>query len=321
VINEASIINLLHNYFPTFIGDDAAVLPLDDTNLQLISKDLLIEDVHFRTHYFSPVNLAKKALHVNLSDIAAMGGEPQYILCGIGIPESQANYAQKFLSCLAKLCLSKNLHLIGGDTIKSPDKFFISITIIGKINYKYIKYRHTAQPNDYVCVAGNLGHAQVGFKQCEHALLPIRSIYKKAFLQPEAKIDEGKWLASNSGITSMMDISDGLWLDLQKLCQASQASALINLENIHISSSFKKACDSLDCDPLETILSGGEDYALLFTVNPLQYSNIHTMFLDHFGYPIQMIGRLMTGQGVTLQYQGKEKIINLNLFTHFNEAI
>lgn len=317
---ETAIINLLKNYFPTCIGDDTAVLPLNDEDVQLISKDLLIEDVHFRTHYFSPMNLAKKALHVNLSDIAAMGGEPQYILCGIGIPENKTIYGQKFLSCLAKLCLLEKLSLIGGDTVKSTDKLFISITVIGKTKHEQVKYRHTAQPNDYICVVGHLGYAQIGFKQCEKAL-SIRSIYKKAFLQPEAKINEGKWLASHSSVTSMMDISDGLWLDLQKLCEASQVSARINLENIFLSEAFKKACKVLNCEPLETILSGGEDYALLFTINPLQYANIHTMFSKHFGYSIQMIGQLAEGQGVTFQNQGKRKTMHVTPFTHFNEVI
>ena len=167
-----------------FIGDDAAVLPnVNGSNRYVISKDLLIEDVHFRTKYFTPEDLAHKALHVNLSDISAMGAEPLYILCGISIPSNLQDYAIRFLNSLAAICQNVDVTLIGGDTTASKDRLFISITAIGTAPESNIKYRNGAKASDLICVIGNLGFAHLGFLGLEQSLTTDTK-YINSFLPP-----------------------------------------------------------------------------------------------------------------------------------------
>jgi thiamine-monophosphate kinase len=270
MISESSIIKSLKIAFPEFIGDDGAVIDGCGNQKYIITKDILVEDIHFRTKYFSPSDLAHKMLHVNLSDIAAMGAAPKFIMCGIGIPEKYSSYVDELLIEFIAACKTANVILIGGDTTKAPDKFTISITAIGECYPKNIKYRNKAEIGDVVCVAGDLGHAHLGFVACEKSISGY-SRYKNAFLRPAAKTKEGVWLGSCQFITSMMDVSDGLFIDLQRLLEASNVSGVIDVEKLKFDDAFKDACNIFSLDPLEIYLTGGEDYGLLFTVKSEYY--------------------------------------------------
>lgn len=315
------MIHRLKTDFPDYIGDDAAVFSCTEYNQSYVTtNDLLIEDIHFRTRYFDPADLAHKALHVNLSDIAAMGAKPQFILCGIGIPAIHADYAQDFLSCLASACRHAGVTLIGGDTTGSPDKLFISITAIGIAHSEQIKYRRNAIPDNYLCVAGNLGHAHIGFLASEQSRSSLDE-YKQAFFRPNAKILEGAWLASKPSVTSMMDISDGLFITIKHLCESSHVGAIIELEKLAISSAFRTACDTLSLDPITTVLTGGEDYSLLFTVCPNHYPTIADEFKEHFGYHIACIGYITSDLEVSMTKHAHRSELSLTPFTHFGEEV
>lgn len=320
MLNESNIINHLKKAFPEYIGDDAAVLPSYFNENYVITKDLLIEDVHFRSQYFDATSLAHKALHVNLSDLAAMGAHPKFVLCGISIPLSHEKYAQDFLEQFTAICKKSEVILIGGDTTRSPDKLFISITAIGFASNKNLKYRNTAKPGDLICIAGKLGEAHIGFVACERGLNGFEH-YKNSFLRPQAKNVEGCWLAIQSGVHSMMDISDGLVVDLKRLCEASNLQANIRLEQIKFSENFIEYCQLVDLDPMEVSLAGGEDYSLLFTLEPDSLENVAFSFKERFGYDIKCIGHLSIGAGVQLTENGLSKKLTLHPFSHFGEDL
>lgn len=318
MLNENEVIENLKLSFPDYIGDDAAVIPQQGEMNYVISKDVLTEDIHFRPSYVDPASLAQKALHVNLSDIAAMGAKPQFVLLGISIPNLHEKYASDFLSHFSKACLDASVVLIGGDTTKSPDKFFMSVTAIGTVKKKYIKYRSTAKPGDLICTIGNLGDAHLGLLAFEKSLSNFEK-YKNSYLRPSAKINEGQWLGEQSAITSMMDISDGLYIDLKRLCLASTVQSNIVLENLTPTEEFKAACGSIGVDFREVMLTGGEDYGLLFTVKPESYAMLADKFNQKFGYEIRQVGKLLNGTGISFTEKGNEINLKLKAFSHFGE--
>ena len=137
------------------MGDDAAVLPFNDQESYVLSKDLLVEDRHFRRRYFTPEDLAHKTLHVNLSDIAAMGAAPVFVMMGIALPASiDADWAERFTTSFTQLCAQEGVCLIGGDTTASERDLFLSITIIGRAPSAHLKFRKGAGAGDILCLAG-----------------------------------------------------------------------------------------------------------------------------------------------------------------------
>jgi thiamine-monophosphate kinase len=318
MLNEAQIIARLEKFFPKYIGDDAAVIKVSAKKSYLVTKDLLVEDIHFRKKYFDPLSLAHKALHVNLSDLAAMGAKPEFILCGISIPISYQKYSTDFLYHFARLCEKEKVILIGGDTTRSPDKLFISITAIGTALTKNIKYRSTAEINDLICVAGNLGVAHLGLSFFEKSLFGGKK-FKKIFLRPDAKVKEGQWLANQSCVTSMMDLSDGLYIDLKRLCQQSKVSGNLELERFVPTADFISSCNLVGFDPIETMLTGGEDYSLLFTVKKAKYQKLFSKFKKKFGYEVKHIGHISAGSGIRFTRNGKHEALQLKPFSHFGE--
>ena len=296
-----------------FIGDDAAVLPnVDGSNRYVISKDLLIEDVHFRTKYFTPEDLAHKSLHVNLSDIAAMGAEPLYILCGISIPSHLQDYAHRFLNSLTTMCQYVGVTLIGGDTTASKDRLFISITAIGKAPESNIKYRNGAKASELICIIGNLGFAHLGFLGLEQSI-PTDTKYINSFLRPEAKIKEGIWLGKQFAVTSMMDISDGLYIDLKRLTSSSKKHAVLDIDLLQ---------SHLNPDvSVQVALEGGEDYGLLVTVHKDSFEELSHRFVENFSYNLKVVGHITDGDGLSLKQNGKPVEITINHFAHFGERL
>ena len=316
MLSESGIIHFLKTRFPAHIGDDAAVLPQPTHNRQVITQDLLVEDVHFRLRYQDAASLAHKALHVNLSDIAAMGATPQYVLLGLSFPKPTASYIHDFLEHFSAVCNAHHVTLIGGDTTRSPDKVFISVTAIGNSEEKNIKYRHTAKPGDVICIAGHLGEAHLGFTALEQGETGFDDL-KNLFLQPHARVNEGVWLGKQAGVTAMMDVSDGLFIDLEKLAEASKIAATIQIDRLLSTPLFRLACQQLKRDPVITQLTGGEDYGLLLTVKSEVYTSLSTAFMTHFGYALQPIGHMNQGNGVHLIKHGHPIHLQLETYAHF----
>ena len=318
-MREDNLINYICNNSPNHLCDDAALLKKSRRTSYVISKDILIEDVHFRLSYFDPESLAIKALNVNLSDIAAMGATPVSVLLGISVPNSYRDKIYLFLSSFLNECKRLSISLDGGDITKSHDKLFLSVTVIGIVKTKLIKYRKNACVGDYVCVAGNLGYSHCGFLALEKKQYDLLN-YKNFFLQPRALLTEGVWLAKHSGVTSMMDISDGLFVDLKKLCKASCVCAEIKLELMkQQDAKFYEACDILNISSMDALLFGGEDYGLLFTVKSSCYKRLNASYLKKFGCSIKCVGIIHDGSGVMLTDFGKAQNIKGKPFCHFNE--
>lgn len=320
MLSEANIIAKLQKAFPSHIGDDAAVMHSTSSLTTLITTDLLVEHKHFKTTYVDAASLAHKALQVNLSDLAAMSATPRFVLLSIAIPPRLANYANLFIDAFSQACHEANVIVIGGDTTASDRDLFINVTAIGEANPAYVKGRSTARPGDIICVIGELGLAHLGLMAFENQQ-PDFEIEKAHFLKPQAKINEGVWLGKQSGVTSLMDISDGLLVDLKRLCEASKVGAALNLNALPPTESFKQACHTLSLDPTTVMLTGGEDYGLLCTLAPNDFDFLSAAFATAFNSTLKKIGVITSSTDVTLTLDDKPIELTLTPFNHFGESL
>lgn len=307
------------------IGDDAAVInpPLPPlikgvvggcTPL-LVTTDSLVEDIHFRRQY-PPEALGWKALSVNISDIAAMGGIPKYYLLSLSIPSDVSpDYLDRFCSGMYDAAEMHGLFLIGGDTTSSPDRIYLSITVLGEAS-KNVLLRKGARPGDAIFVTGTLGDSALGLRLLESGVESQESGVKRLIdrhLRPTPRVKEGMLLAKSGAVTSMIDVSDGLLADLGHICDESMVGARVWLDKIPLSKGFKDISEGYG--GIDLALSGGEDYELLFTVN----GDDAGIFLDrNRGIRCSRIGEIVEGKGVeVLRDNGGRYIPQRRGFEHF----
>jgi thiamine-monophosphate kinase len=267
------------------IGDDAAVVrPFPGKDI-LLSTDLLVEDVDFRRTSTTASLLGHKALAVSLSDIAAMGARPRWCLISIGVPEEvwETRFVDEFYEGLFDLAKHYDVQLIGGDTSRTPDKIVIDSIVAGDCPNGSAITRATAKPGDKIFVTGSLGAAAAGLRLIERgAHLPaegnddLHLIDQLVLrhLRPEPRVGWGIVLGHERLATAMIDLSDGLSSDLNHLCETSGVGALLESSAIPVDKHVTEICGRRALDPLQLALHGGEDFELLFTVDPNSASKL-----------------------------------------------
>ena len=270
------------------IGDDAAVIQPEAGKQVLVSKDLLIEGVHFDLMYTPLIHLGYKAAVVNFSDIAAMNGTPKQIVVGIGISSKYTLEAlEEIYTGIKKACEVYKVDFVGGDTTSSLSGLFISVTVIGEVDPKKVSYRSGAKPNDLICVSGDLGAAYMGLLILEREKkvfqanpnaqpeLADNDYILERQLKPEARMDIVRLLDEKGVVpTSMIDISDGLASETLHLCKSSGTGCMIHEEKIPIDQNAFDTAKSFGIVPSIAALNGGEDYELLFTIDQKNYEKI-----------------------------------------------
>ena len=305
------------------IGDDCALISINDTEYHLVSTDLLVEDVHFLKNKISPQELGHKALAVNLSDIAAMGGKALYSFLSIAIPkETDLSYLDDFMSGYYELSKKYNVALMGGDTTRSQDKLLINITVIGQCKKADVHLRSMAKVNDVICTTGTLGDSAAGLKALLENLdknEDIDALIKRHHI-PQPRLNEGLFLSSQNGVNAMMDISDGVASDLKHILKASNVAANIFIEKLPISSLLKKAAEKYYWNTDMLASSGGEDYELLLTIDKNQFEKIDSKYFSCFGNHLYPIGEITKGKSEISWYKNN-KIIDFNQqgFNHFSK--
>ncbi len=255
--SEREIIEKLKKAFPKGkaeigIGDDAAVYQ----NL-VFTTDLLVEDSHFKREH-PPFYLGRKSVNVNLSDVAAMGGEPLFVLMSLSLPPDLTDkWLDELMDGVKDACEKGNCTLIGGDISRS-EKIFISVTAIGQVEKPVL--RGTGKEGEKIVLVGRVGDSRAGREVIEEGLHGFEEL-KMAFFDPIPKLKEGKIAASFA--TSMIDVSDGLVLDLRRML--GKKGAVLYPSSLEPSPYLEQYCEMKGKDPLEYMLYGGEDYALIFT--------------------------------------------------------
>lgn len=269
------------------IGDDGAVI--DHFGRQtVISSDMLVEGIHFDLMYTPLKHLGYKSVVVNLSDIYAMNATPTHITLNIAFSNRFSVEAlDDFYEGVYAACDKYHVDLIGGDTTSSQKGFIISVTAIGEINADKIVKRSGAQKGDLLCVSGELGGAFLGLTLLERE----KKIYLEnpqiqpdlehedyivgRMLKPEARRDIISFFEEMAIVpTSMMDISDGLSSEILHICRQSHVGCKLFEEKIPVNEQAKQYAYRLELDPTACALSGGEDYELLFTINPQEHEKL-----------------------------------------------
>jgi len=274
------------------IGDDTAAWH-GDTSIQLATVDSLIQDTHFTLDTASWEEVGWKSLAVNLSDIAAMGGLPEYALVSLALPyDTEVVNVTDLYQGMIELARQFDVAIIGGNVSSAP-QLAVHVTVLGTAGNqeRQILTRSSARPGDSVAVTGCLGAAAAGLEMLNKNLafeLEVASALRKAFLKPCPRIAEGQLLVEH-GVRAAIDISDGLLADLGHVCQASQVSARIQVDRVPIAPEVKA---NFGARAFELALAGGEDYELLFTGN----SEIIDSVRKAASCPITVIGEILAGK-------------------------
>lgn len=289
------------------IGDDAAVLTIPSHALLLATTDMLIEGVHFDLAMTDFYSLGWKSAAANLSDIAAMGGRPRFCLTSIGIPPHIAvEQITEFYRGFDALLSKHKTMLAGGDTCSSLHDLNISVTLLGEVEQKRVVTRGNAKVGDRLFVTGTLGDSAAGLEILNNRTRTLRMKRKRSghgsetsnvpsmfasliekHLRPIPRVDWGREISHAGCATAMIDVSDGLSSDLSHICEQSSVGALIHAGKIPFSPSLLGAKNFLKRPPLDYALSGGEDYELLFTVQPAKIKKLRALKI-----PVTEIGEI-----------------------------
>jgi len=290
---------------PVGIGDDAAVLRPASGYQIVVSTDVIVESVDFRIKNLSPEKIGRKALAINLSDMASMGAKPVAFVITIGKPKHiSETWLKHFYRGLLALAKEYDVACVGGD-FSSSKEFFASVTIFGEALPHQIAKRSRARPGDWIAVTGALGGSILSH---HHDFTP--------------RIREGLFLVKYITPTAMIDISDGLVQDLSHVLKASKAGAVLDLDKIPVSRNAIKINRGNKEKALAGALSDGEDFELLFTVSSRKKGMLGNSWTKQFPkVPLTWIGEIVKGPSrITWRQSGKTAMapeLSKKGFSHF----
>jgi thiamine-monophosphate kinase len=315
------------------IGDDAAVIAAPAPAWWHVTTDLLAEGVHFDLRTASAESVGYRAAMANLSDIAAMGASPRYLLISLAAPRTfTAARIFELYEGLMQACNPHGVALIGGDTSASRAGLFLSITLIGTTISGRALFRHGAHVGDCIYVTGTLGDSLAGLQLLASGRVkrstpkPSGSLRKshqdyliRRHLRPTARLGEGQWLNRAGLATAAIDLSDGLSGDLRHICDASRVGAEIDLSALPISPACSAYAESRRLCPLELALTGGEDYELLFTAPPAKHATLERQARTR-GFHITRIGAIRPRRfGMRMKSaDGAMRPIPMTSYEHFH---
>jgi len=291
------------------IGDDGAVVRLDAGSYVFV-QDAVVEGVHFDFSFQSPYEVGKKAVYVNVSDILAMGAEPLYFLVTIAVPEKiESSVIEEIYRGMDRAGREFGAALLGGDTTEARNDFVIDVSMTGRLIVPTYLGRDKARKGDVIAITGPLGESAYGLHLlgANREMKPNRYTTRYRSPRPPAAV----WRALiESGIPrAMMDISDGLLIDLERMMGESRKGAVIHLEKIPMPSVLRQERKELFA------VAGGEDYQFLFTFDRRRIADVNALRKVYPG--LSIIGEVVTGKGVQLLDHGKEKKLTTTGYQHF----
>ncbi len=246
------------------IGDDTAVLDQSGEEYLLATIDMLVEGVHFRFGG-SPEAIGRRAMSINISDIAAMGGTPRYALVSLALPPSMhVNSAEAIMRGLCAEGGRFGVQVVGGNLARTPGPAIVDIALLGSVPKGDILLRSTARPGDLLAVTGPLGERAAARLAYEAGLPPLQGADNWLDLaMPSPRVSQGTLIAGSGLAHAMMDLSDGLGSDLRRLMKASAAGAVLYIQSLPISDLTRRVAATLHRSAVDLALFGGEDYELL----------------------------------------------------------
>lgn len=307
-------------------GDDAAVIDFSSQSdfYLLATVDTLVEGTHFLSSCYDPILLGKKAVTVNLSDIAAIGGIPEFMLVSLAAPpDFPVPILNTIYQGMLAVAKEHNVILVNGDTVRSP-RLTLSICLLGKKpKQEHLPLRSAARPEQYVYVTGTLGESGLGVHllktKRKSQLTALERSFVRRHYEPTARVREGRWLTVTFSDLALIDISDGLFNELNLLKKFSSVGFDINLTRIPISPPLHHYCQRQGLDALHFALFGGEDYELLFTTATTP-QKMQSLFSTHFpSVPVSCIGTTISAKKIKFRnLTGKTIRLSDHTFRHFN---
>jgi thiamine-monophosphate kinase len=303
------------------LGDDTAAVSWGGETL-LLTTDTLLEGVHFRRSTATLRDIGAKAIAVNVSDIAAMGGEPRYALLALALPPSLAvAEVDELYAGVQDMARQHGVTVVGGDTCAAPGGVVLSVTLVGRIAGAPLR-RSGARPGDALLVTGTLGASAAGLAVLEQGQGALPPAVVEAVVRPHRvptpRVAESRLIRASGWATAMIDLSDGLVTDLGHIAAESRVGARVDVDALPVSEATRVVARALGVDPLGWALSGGEDYELLFTAAPDHATDLARMVTERIGTPVHRIGEVRPpGEGVRFLDQGGRPHAVQPGFDHF----
>lgn len=326
MINELSALRLIEEQFENAsecvevgIGDDAAAVNIEPGRVLLATTDCQVEDVHFTKSLISPKALARKAVAVSVSDIGAMGGIPKFLLASLGFPGGEdESLIDELIKGFRASEEEFGVRLIGGN-LSTSDKLFLDVTALGEVEPENIVRRSGAAPGDLIFVSGTLGDSALGMSALGKGDESEAGAYLiNRHITPMPRLDLGRHLAEKKLATSMIDVSDGLLLDLERITVNQGTGAEIEIGKMPVSREYDELVSAYSEERYEYALSGGEDYELLFTTSPGNRREVESVS-EMLGLQITEIGRVTKEPELrVIDERGEEISQKRRGFVHFN---
>lgn len=308
------------------IGDDAAAFRSEPDLLNLVTTDLLIERVHFMRDASDGYSLGYKALAVNLSDIAAMGGTARNAFVSIAVPHDVSlDFLDELYLGMKSLAAEHEVNILGGDTTGSSVDLVINVVVTGTVAENEILFRDNARVGDIIFSSGCLGDSRAGLHLVLNRIAadtPYLKTLLGAHLRPKPFLREGRLLAAHGGVHAAIDVSDGLSSDLGHIVRLSRVGARLFVDHLPLSPALQQFCRRFGFDPVEYALAGGEDYALLFTVAPSEADAIARAYFTRFGQSLHRLGEITdSGKIELIDGSGHSRVIVSTGWDHFKKEI
>jgi thiamine-monophosphate kinase len=286
------------------IGDDTAALRLSGDRLLLATCDIQLEGHHFLRDKIAPQQLGRKALAINLSDIASMGGRPRYALVSLGLPKDLAvAWVDALYDGLQEEAARVGTRIVGGNVTGSP-LILVDITLLGEVEEDRLLRRSGARVGDRLLVTGTLGASGAGLawlvardevrgtRDEERGMRDEVAELLAAHFTPTPRVPEGRAIGATHAATAMIDLSDGLASDVGHICELSNVGVLVEAARLPISPATRAVAEGLGRDPTAFALFGGEDYELLLTA-PAEGVGELVAAVGQTGTPLMDIGAIV----------------------------
>ncbi len=303
-------------------GDDCSAFRLSEKLLTLATCDIMIEGEHFLPHAISPYQLGRKSLALNVSDIAAMGGLPRFALISLALPaETPLGFVDELYRGLQEEGERWGVSLIGGNCSRSKLKL-VDIFLLGEVEEEFLLLRSGARPGDNILVTGSLGDSRGGLELLRRSGLELAPELAQALLAshltPPPRLPEARAIARSRKARAMMDISDGLASDLQRLCQESGVGAEVEAESLPVSAALRALASALDTEAHRLALEGGEDYELLLTAPAGAEEELKQAVREATGRKLSLVGRITEeSSGIRFLMGGRELPLDVKGWDHF----
>lgn len=297
------------------LTDDAAILDIPKGQQLVVSTDAIVEGVHFLAAQ-SPADIAHKLVGVNLSDLAAMGAQPHAVFLAAQFPKQADDaWLSAFAAGLGDALTPSGATLMGGDTVRTPGPLSLTLTVLGLVPEKRALTRSGARVGDAIYVSGLIGDGALGLL-CATGKCPDNAYLVNCYARPQPRWELGLALVAQGIASSCIDISDGLMADLKHICACSNVSGVVQAAQIPRSQAAQQLIAAQpDLDQL--VLTGGDDYELLFTARPAHEAVLKALSAK-LGLAITRIGHVETGSGTVtaLDSLGRSIDIGTGGFEH-----